>query len=76
MTPIDKLNAAAARLVQEANAQHGPLAVRLRETAGTIRSCVATIRTALEGNDRHPRHPKFVLVVGDEDPPPTATNEI
>jgi hypothetical protein len=66
MSPLEKLNAAATRLVQESASQHGNLAVRLRETAATIRGAVASIRTALEGDDRKPRNPKFMMIVGDE----------
>jgi len=75
MAPLEKLNAAAARLVQEAAGQHGKLAVLLRETAATIRGSVASIRTALEGDDRKPRHPKFVSIVGDETSLPSVERE-
>jgi hypothetical protein len=72
MSPLEKLTACAAKLVQEADRQNGNLAIRLRESAATIRGAVATIRTALEGSERKPQHPRFGLIVGDEAPPPTA----
>ncbi len=67
MTPLETLNAAAARLVQEADALGGvKLAIRLKETAATIRGSVASIRRALEPDGIRGRHPKFTLIVGDE----------
>jgi len=66
MAPLEKLNAAAARLIQEAEAAHGKQEHRLKEIASTIRGAVATIRTALDCTERRPQHPKFPLIAGDE----------
>lgn len=66
MSPLEKLNAAATRLVQEGDAQHGPLGNRLKATAAEIRCAVAAIRTALEPKGTKGRHPRFDLIVGDE----------
>lgn len=66
MTPLEKLNAAATRLVQEAEAQHGTLAIRLRETAATIRGATATIRAALEASTAPVRRVRLNLITGDE----------
>ncbi|HUN01060.1 MAG TPA: hypothetical protein PLI96_11335 [Halothiobacillus sp.] len=68
MNPLEKLNAAAARLIQDADScRDRSLSIRLKETAATIRGAVLTIRTALEG----PAIPaakrrRFDLIVGDE----------
>jgi hypothetical protein len=66
MTPLEKLNAAAARLIQMAGPMRDHEQIRIKEIAATIRGAVATIRTALEGNERKPQHPRFGLIVGDE----------
>lgn len=66
MSPLEKLNAAAARLVQEGAAVRGALGNRLSATAAEIRCAVAEIRNALEEKGTKGRHPKFDLVVGDQ----------
>jgi hypothetical protein len=76
LSPLERLTAAGARLVQKAEGQQGPLAIRLKEIAATIRGSVASIRTALEGTERSPRHPKFALIVGDETPLPSVERGI
>jgi hypothetical protein len=49
MSPLEKLNAAAARLVSEAaGCRDRQMSIRLTETAATIRAAVASIRRALE----------------------------
>ena len=72
MSPLEKLNAAAARLIQEAGAMRGQQEIRIKEIASTIRGATAAIRTALESNDRRPQHTRFNLVVGDEGAMPAA----
>lgn len=71
MNPLEILDAAAARLVQEGAAQRGALGVRLTETAASIRGAVATIRAALAPADDKLRkkQPRERLIVGDEDRP-------
>lgn len=64
--PLEDLNAAAARLVQEGNVLDAPTGNRLKAIAATIRCSVASIRTALEPTATRGRHPKFNLIVGDE----------
>lgn len=71
MSPLEKLNAAAARLIQEAGAMRGQQEIRIKEIATTIRGATAAIRTALEGNNRRPQHPRFGLILGDGWPLPT-----
>ena len=66
MSPIEKLNAAAARLVQEGAAVRGSLGNRLAATAAEIRCAVAAICNALEAKGTKGRHPRFNLIVGDE----------
>lgn len=66
MSPLEKLTAAAARLVQEGDAGRGTLGNRLTATAAEIRCAVATIRNALEATGTRGRHQKFGLIVGDE----------
>ena len=66
MSPLEKLNAAAARLVQEATTLRGQQEIRLKEIATTIRGAVAAIRTALEATSTRPQHARHNLIVGDE----------
>ncbi len=70
MNPLEALTAAAARLVQEGQAQRGALGVRLTETAATIRCAVATIRAIIQA-DASPagKRVRQRLIVGDEDMP-------
>ena len=76
MSPLEKLNAAAARLVQEATTLRGQQEIRLKEISSTIRGAAAAIRTALEGNDRRPQHTRFNLIVGDKGALPAAEKEV
>jgi hypothetical protein len=65
---LDKLNAVAARLVQEGEAARGSMGIRLKESATEIRGAVATIRAALEAAVPKPAKPaRLQLIVGDED---------
>ncbi len=67
MHPLESLTAAASRLTQEAQFQHGPLAVRLRETAATIRCAVATIRALIEADGTaRGKRVRQKLIMGDD----------
>jgi hypothetical protein len=67
MNPLDKLNAVAARIVQEAESVRGNMGVRLKESAAQIRGAVATIRAALEEAAPKAAKPgRLRLILGDE----------
>ncbi len=67
MTPLEKLNAIAARLVQEGEGQRGNLGIRLKESATQIRGAVAAIRNALEAAEPKAATPERLrLILGDE----------
>lgn len=66
MSPLDKITAAAARLVQDGDAVRGNLGNRLKATTAELRCAVAAIRNALEAQGTKGRHPKFNHIVGDE----------
>lgn len=66
MSPLEKLNATAARLVQIGEGERGSLSNRLKEAAAEIRCAAAAIRNALEAKGTKGRHPRFDLIVGDE----------
>jgi hypothetical protein len=64
MSPLEKLNAAAARLVQKGAAVRGAVGNRLTATAAEIRCAVADIRNTLVPKGTKGRHPKFDLIAG------------
>jgi hypothetical protein len=65
MTPLETLNAAAARLIQMSGAMRDHDKIRIKEIAASIRGATATIRNALEATATKPRHSRFNLIVGD-----------
>jgi hypothetical protein len=71
MSPLEKLNAVAARLVSEADAcRDRQMSVRLKENAAAIRGAVASIRNAIDPPPlKGSKRVRERLIVGDEGRP-------
>ncbi|WP_234731092.1 hypothetical protein [Acidocella facilis] len=65
MTPLEKLGATAARLIQQAESAPAPHRIRMAEAAAAIRGAMAEIRAVLEPTRTRPGHPKRARIVGE-----------